>query len=192
VFALLQTLPSQNPYTHRSLIQFSLTHLIINVFFLTRSPHFLSLCFTLDSSPPSPPLFTLSPPPPTPHLQPPLPLFSLSLAPSSSTVNISHFVQALPPRVYSLVALRSFNCSSIYNSLPFLSHQSLFRLPPLNLSVTLPQSLSLSFSLFLLFFSFSYLNHSTPLPQQQPKVSRFYFYFLLPANIIWRMWVYKL
>jgi hypothetical protein len=129
------------------------------------------------------PLFSLSPPPP-PHLQPPLPLFSLSLAPSSSAVNISHFVQALPPRVYSLVPLRSFNYSSIYNSLPFLSHQSLFRLPPLNLSVTLPQSLSLSFSLFLLFFSFSYLNHSTPLPQQQPKVSHFYFYFLLPANII--------
>jgi hypothetical protein len=161
------------------------------MFSLTRSPHFLSL-FVSRLTPHLPlPLFSLSPSP-TPYLQPPLPLFSLSLAPSSSAVNISHFVQALLLKFIPFVALRSFNCSSVYNSLPFLSHQSLFRLPPLNLTVTLPQSLSLSFSLFLLFFSFFYLNHSTPLPQQQPKVSRFYFYFLLPANIIWRMWVYKL
>jgi hypothetical protein len=134
----------------------------------------------------------------TPHL--PLPLFSLSPPPPLISSRLCpYFLSPSPPHLQPLtfptsfrryplefipfVALRSFNCSSIYNSLPFLSHQSLFRLPPLNLTFTLPQSLSLSFSLsfslFLLFFSFSYLNHSTPLPQQQPKVSRFYFYFLL-------------
>ena len=120
--------------------------------------HTFSLCFTLDSSPPSPP----SPPPPPPLISNRLcPYFLSPSPPHLQPLTFPTSFRRYPLEFIPFVALRSFNCSSIYNSLPFLSHQSLFRLPPLNLTFTLPQSLSLSLSLSLSpFLCFCSSSHS--------------------------------
>jgi hypothetical protein len=101
--------------------RFSLTHLIINVFSLTRfSTPTLSLFHARLLTSLSP-LFFLSLPPSSPSAS--APIFSLSLDPSFSAVKFSHFFQALPSNLFPLqlfvsltvLAYEIHNLSSVIN-----------------------------------------------------------------------------